>query len=51
LGSWDSAGKMPKIGALFVCSLIVALDVAAGICGIEAEVSENKVCIFLPHHR
>uniref|UniRef100_A0A7C8YXE0 Uncharacterized protein n=1 Tax=Opuntia streptacantha TaxID=393608 RepID=A0A7C8YXE0_OPUST len=33
---------MPKIGALFVCILIVALDVAAGICGIEAEVSENK---------
>ncbi|KAJ8438370.1 hypothetical protein Cgig2_006288 [Carnegiea gigantea] len=33
---------MPKIGALFVCILIIALDVAAGICGIEAEVAENK---------
>lgn len=33
---------MSKIGALFVCILIIALDVAAGICGIEAEVAQNK---------
>ncbi|GAB4859481.1 hypothetical protein Ancab_010948 [Ancistrocladus abbreviatus] len=34
---------MAKIGGFFVCILVVALDVGAGICGIEAEIAENKV--------
>nr|CAN78007.1 hypothetical protein VITISV_041413 [Vitis vinifera] len=34
---------MAKLSGLFVCMLIVALDVGAGILGIEAEVAQNKV--------
>lgn len=34
---------MVKIGGVFVCLLIVALDVTAGILGIEAESAQNKV--------
>ncbi|KAJ0053894.1 uncharacterized protein LOC116112929 [Pistacia vera] len=34
---------MVKVGGVFVCLLIVAMDVAAGILGIQAEVAQNKV--------
>ncbi|KAJ8749308.1 hypothetical protein K2173_018790 [Erythroxylum novogranatense] len=34
---------MAKIGAVLVCLLIVAMDVAAGILGIQAEAAQNKV--------
>ncbi|KDP27297.1 hypothetical protein JCGZ_20285 [Jatropha curcas] len=34
---------MVKLGGLLVCLLIVALDVGAGILGIQAEVAQNKV--------
>ncbi|KAI4331060.1 hypothetical protein MLD38_029285 [Melastoma candidum] len=34
---------MVKAGAIFVCILILALDIGAGILGLEAEVQENKV--------
>ncbi|CBI28982.3 hypothetical protein VitviT2T_017961 [Vitis vinifera] len=34
---------MAKLCGLFVCMLIVAMDVGAGILGIEAEVAQNKV--------
>lgn len=34
---------MGKLGGIFVCLLIVAMDVAAGILGIEAEIAQNKV--------
>ncbi|KAF8043195.1 hypothetical protein BT93_A1515 [Corymbia citriodora subsp. variegata] len=33
---------MVKAGGIFVCILIIALDIAAGILGLEAEVEENK---------
>lgn len=35
---------MVKVGGVFICLLIVAMDVAAGILGIQAEVAQNKVC-------
>lgn len=34
---------MGKLGGMFVCLLIVAMDVVAGILGIEAEIAQNKV--------
>ncbi|CAN6574331.1 hypothetical protein ACFX13_046354 [Malus domestica] len=34
---------MVKIGGFFVCLLIVAMDIVAGILGIEAELEQNKV--------
>ncbi|KAJ0110580.1 uncharacterized protein LOC116112908 [Pistacia vera] len=34
---------MVKVGGVFVCLLIVAMDVAAGILGIQAEVAQDKV--------
>ncbi|GAV79947.1 DUF1218 domain-containing protein [Cephalotus follicularis] len=34
---------MVKLGAAFVCLLVVAMDVAAGILGIQAEAAQNKV--------
>ncbi|KAM5580747.1 protein VASCULATURE COMPLEXITY AND CONNECTIVITY-like [Rosa sericea] len=34
---------MVKIGGIFVCLLIVAMDIGAGILGIEAELEQNKV--------
>ncbi|XVF66945.1 hypothetical protein PTKIN_Ptkin10aG0080700 [Pterospermum kingtungense] len=34
---------MLKLGGVLVCLLIVAMDVAAGILGIQAEVAQNKV--------
>ena len=44
----SSPTKMAKLSGLFVCMLIVALDVGAGILGIEAEVAQNKVCSSSP---
>lgn len=35
--------KMLKLGGVLVFLLIVAMDVAAGILGIQAEVAQNKV--------
>ncbi|XP_074296104.1 protein DESIGUAL 2-like isoform X2 [Silene latifolia] len=34
---------MAKIVGFFVCLLIIALDIGAGICGIEAEMAADKV--------
>ncbi|XP_039058523.1 uncharacterized protein LOC120202117 [Hibiscus syriacus] len=34
---------MVKLGGVVVCLLIVAMDVGAGILGIQAEVAQNKV--------
>ncbi|KAL5972836.1 hypothetical protein ACLOJK_039642 [Asimina triloba] len=34
---------MAKIEAAIVCLLVVVMDVVAGILGIEAEISQNKV--------
>ncbi|KAL2926511.1 Tryptophan 2-C-methyltransferase [Bienertia sinuspersici] len=34
---------MAKIVGFFVCLLIISLDIAAGFCGIEAEIAQNKV--------
>ncbi|KAG6768626.1 hypothetical protein POTOM_027548 [Populus tomentosa] len=36
--------KMVKIGGILVCMLVVAMDVAAGILGIQAEIAQNKAC-------
>ncbi|KAF9663307.1 hypothetical protein SADUNF_Sadunf17G0026600 [Salix dunnii] len=33
---------MVKIGGVLVCILIVAMDVVAGILGIQAEIAQNK---------
>ncbi|KAH7662236.1 Modifying wall lignin-1/2 protein [Dioscorea alata] len=33
---------MTRIGGLLVCILILAIDIVAGILGIEAEVAQNK---------
>lgn len=35
---------MGKLGGALVCLLIVAMDIIAGILGIEAEIAQNKVC-------
>lgn len=35
---------MVKAGGIFVCLLIVALDILAGILGIKAEIAQNEVC-------
>ena len=34
---------MTKIGGILVCLVIVGLDVAAAILGIQAEVAQNQV--------
>lgn len=36
--------KMVKIGGVLVCMLIVAMDVVAGVLGIQAEIAQNKAC-------
>ncbi|XP_021730831.1 uncharacterized protein LOC110697755 [Chenopodium quinoa] len=33
---------MSKMGGFFVCLLVIALDIAAGLCGLEAEIAQNK---------
>lgn len=35
--------KMVRIGGILVCMLVVAMDVAAGFLGIQAEIAQNKV--------
>jgi hypothetical protein len=35
---------MVKIGGVLVCLLIVAMDVVAGILGIQADIAQNKAC-------
>lgn len=35
---------MATLNAIFVCFLIVAFDIGAGILGIEAEIAQDKVC-------
>lgn len=37
---------MVKVGGVFVCLLIVAMDIVAGILGIEAELEQNKVRVY-----
>ncbi|CAK7355368.1 unnamed protein product [Dovyalis caffra] len=34
---------MVKIGGILLCMLVVAMDIAAGILGIQAEIEQNKV--------
>ncbi|XP_057526470.1 protein VASCULATURE COMPLEXITY AND CONNECTIVITY-like isoform X2 [Amaranthus tricolor] len=34
---------MASLGGFFVCLLVIGLDIAAGMCGIEAEIAQNKV--------
>lgn len=41
--------RMVKVGGFFVCLLIVAMDIVAGILGIEAELEQNKVRIYYIH--
>lgn len=36
---------MAREAAIFLCLLIVVMDVTAGILGIEAEIAQNKVCL------
>uniref|UniRef100_A0A6N2MNY3 Uncharacterized protein n=1 Tax=Salix viminalis TaxID=40686 RepID=A0A6N2MNY3_SALVM len=33
---------MVRIGGILVCMLVVAMDVAAGFLGIQAEIAQNK---------
>lgn len=40
------AVTMGRGGAMFICFLIVIMDVIAGILGIEAEVAQSKVQIL-----
>ena len=42
---------MAKIVGAFICVLIVAMDVMAGILGIEAEIEQNKVCHLFPKQK
>lgn len=37
---------MAREVGIFLCLLIVIMDVTAGILGIEAEIAQNKVCLF-----
>ena len=37
---------MARALGILLCFLIVAIDVVAGILGIQAEVEQNKVCHF-----
>lgn len=37
---------MARVGGIFVCLLIVIMDVAAGILGFEAETAQKKVCML-----
>lgn len=43
--------KMAKIVGAFICLVIVAMDVMAGILGIEAEIEQNKVCHLFPKQK
>jgi len=36
---------MGKVAGIFLCLLILVMDVAAGILGFEAEAAQNKVCL------
>lgn len=36
---------MAREVTIFLCLLIVVMDVTAGILGIEAEIAQNKVCL------
>lgn len=38
---------MARVAGIFVCLLIVIMDVAAGILGLEAEIAQNKVCLYM----
>ncbi|KNA03014.1 hypothetical protein SOVF_213200, partial [Spinacia oleracea] len=34
---------MAKMAGFFICLLVISLDLAAGLCGLEAEMAQNKV--------
>jgi len=36
---------MARVAGIFLCLLIIVMDVAAGILGFEAEIAQNKVCL------
>lgn len=40
---------MTKIGGILLCLVIVSLDVAAAILGIQAEVAQNQVLYIHKH--
>lgn len=42
---------MVKVGGVLVCLLIIALDVAAGIFGFQAEVAQNKACTQIKYYK
>lgn len=42
---------MVKVGGVLVCLLIIALDVAAGILGFQAEVAQNKACTQIKYYK
>lgn len=37
---------MARVAGIFLCLLILVMDVAAGILGFEAEIAQNKVCLI-----
>jgi len=41
---------MAREVGIFLCLLIVIMDVTAGILGIEAEIAQNKVCFIQTNH-
>lgn len=42
---------MARVEGAIICLLILAIDVAAGVLGIEAEMAENKVKSFFKINR
>lgn len=39
--------EMERGVGIFLCLLLVTMDISAGILGIEAEIAQNKVCLKL----
>lgn len=42
---------MARVAGIFVCLIILIMDVAAGILGLEAEIAQNKVLYGSNHLR
>lgn len=40
---------MGRVAGIFLCLVIVIMDVVAGILGFEAEIAQNKVCMVVPN--
>jgi len=41
---------MNRGAGIFLCLLLVVMDITAGILGIEAEIAQNKVCFMLANY-